>query len=169
MKCVQLTKFLQMNPPITSISDQKHFLCISFLRSESINSSKTKLSPSLKLSARALTLIIVKVFVVLHVCIIVLWNVSLLEGLVCWFFWQRTCFKICDHGAPGWLSQLSIQLRLRSWSHGSWLQAMVQVGLCADSLDPRACFRFSVSLSPCPSSAYALFLSASKINIKNFF
>ena len=26
-------------------------------------------------------------------------------------------------GVPGWLSQLSVQLWLRSWSHGSWVQA----------------------------------------------
>ena len=40
------------------------------------------------------------------------------------------------------------------------------VGLCADSLEPGACFRFCVSLSLCPSPAHALSLSLSKINIK---
>ena len=33
--------------------------------------------------------------------------------------------KIRNHagGVPGWLSQLSIRFQLRSWSHGSWVQA----------------------------------------------
>ena len=37
--------------------------------------------------------------------------------------------KILLTGVPGWLSQLSIQLQLRSWSHGSWVQAPRQA-LC---------------------------------------
>ena len=29
-----------------------------------------------------------------------------------------------NKGAPGWLSRLSIWIRLRSWSHSSWVQAL---------------------------------------------
>ena len=54
-------------------------------------------------------------------------------------------FKIALAGAPGWLSQLSGWLWLRSWSHGPWVQA--RVGRCADSSEPGACFGFRVSLS----------------------
>ena len=45
-----------------------------------------------------------------------------------------------------------------------------RVGLCADSLEPDACFRFCLPLSLCPSLAcvLSLSLSLSKINIKNF-
>ena len=32
-------------------------------------------------------------------------------------------------GAPGWLSRLSLRLQLRSWCHGSWVQAPSQA-LC---------------------------------------
>ena len=39
-----------------------------------------------------------------------------------------------------------------------------RVGLCADSSEPGACFRFCVSLSLCPSPVHALSLSVSKIN-----
>ena len=35
------------------------------------------------------------------------------------------------------------------------------IGLCADSSEPGACFRFSVSLSLCPSPAHTLGLSLS--------
>ena len=37
-------------------------------------------------------------------------------------------------------------------------------GLCADSSEPGACFRFCVSLSFCPSPAHILSLSLSKVN-----
>ena len=38
--------------------------------------------------------------------------------------WERTAsLRMWHLGAPGWLSQLSIQLRFRSWSHGSWVRA----------------------------------------------
>ena len=62
--------------------------------------------------------------------------------------------------ACGWLSQLSTQLQLRSWSRGSWVQALHQALCCQH----RACFRSSVPLSlplpyPCTHT-----LSLSKIN-----
>ena len=60
--------------------------------------------------------------------------------------------------APGWLSRLSIQLRLESWSHGSWVWALHQA-LCWQC---GACFRSSVSCS----LSLSLSLSLSKINIK---
>ena len=41
-----------------------------------------------------------------------------------------------------------------------------RVGLCADSSEPGACFRFCVSLSLWTSPIHALSLSASKINVK---
>ena len=31
--------------------------------------------------------------------------------------------KLKNNGVPGWLSQLSVQLQLRSWSCGFWVQA----------------------------------------------
>ena len=37
--------------------------------------------------------------------------------------------KMRISGAPGWLSQLSVWLRLRSWSHNSWVRAPRQA-LC---------------------------------------
>ena len=57
---------------------------------------------------------------------------------------------------PGWLSRL-----------GGWLvvhEFEPRVGLCADSSEPGACFRFCVSLSLWPSPVHALSLSVSKIN-----
>ena len=62
-----------------------------------------------------------------------------------------------NHGAPAWFSRLSIRLWLRSWSHGSWVQA--RVGLCADSSEPGACFRFCLSVSLSLSLSYSLSLS----------
>ena len=41
---------------------------------------------------------------------------------------------------------------------------MLHIGLCADSSEPGACFRFYVSLSLCPSATCALSPSFSKIN-----
>ena len=38
-------------------------------------------------------------------------------------------FKEVFFGAPGWLSRLSVQLRLRSWSPGLWVRALRQA-LC---------------------------------------
>ena len=58
-------------------------------------------------------------------------------------------------GAPGWLSWLSVWLRLRSQSHGSWVQAPHQALCC----QRRAHFGSSVPLSLCPSPACSLSLS----------
>ena len=66
-------------------------------------------------------------------------------------------YKNADSGARGWLSSLSIQLRLRSWSHSSWDRA--RVGLWADSSESGACFRFRVPLSFYLSATHALSLS----------
>ena len=49
-------------------------------------------------------------------------------------------------GASGWLSQLSVWLQLRSWSHGSWVQAR-HWALCWHL---RACLGSSSSISLCP-------------------
>ena len=61
---------------------------------------------------------------------------------------------------PGWLSQLSVLLQLRSWSHGSWVQPPCRA-LCWQ-LRAGACFRFcvsSLSFCPCPTCALSLFLN----------
>ena len=62
-------------------------------------------------------------------------------------------FNIVFIGAPGWLSGLSIQLWLRSLSHGSWIWAPRL---------PGSCFRFCVSLSLCLSSTHTLPLFVSQ-------
>ena len=69
-------------------------------------------------------------------------------------------------GAPGWLSWLSVQLWVRSRSHNSRVKA--HIGLCANSLEPGAHFRFCVFLSLCPYPTCALSLSLSQkwLNIK---
>ena len=36
---------------------------------------------------------------------------------------MQNCDRIKLLGAPGWLSGLNVSLRLRSWSHSSWVQA----------------------------------------------
>ena len=58
-------------------------------------------------------------------------------------------------GARGWLSWLSVLLRLKSWSHCLWVWAPHQAVCC----QCRACFRSSVTLSLCPSSPCACSLS----------
>ena len=78
--------------------------------------------------------------------------------------------------------QSQVVSKCRSW--GAWVAQSVEhptsaqvmisqlmssspaIGLCADSSEPGACFRFCVSLSLCPSLAYAvsLSLSLSRIN-----
>ena len=67
-------------------------------------------------------------------------------------------------GAPGWLSQLSVRLQLRSWSHSPWAQAPCRA-LCwhlrAWSLLHILCLPLSLPL-PCSCSV-------SKINNKNMF
>ena len=66
-------------------------------------------------------------------------------------------------GATGWLSQLSVQhdLEVRDFEP--------HVGLCADSLETGACFRFCVSLSLCPSPIRALSVFQKWINVKKKF
>ena len=66
-------------------------------------------------------------------------------------------------GTPGWLSQLSVWLWLRSWSHGSWVQAPCWA-LCrhlrAWSLLQILCLPLSLTL-PCSCSVS---LCLSKMN-----
>ena len=73
-----------------------------------------------------------------------------------WEIW-----RVADFGVPGWLSWLSVWLRLRSWSHSLWVRAPHQA-LCwrlrAWSL------LWILPLSLCPSPTHALSLSVSKIN-----
>ena len=75
----------------------------------------------------------------------------------------ETYYKKDFWGAPGWLSQLSARLRVRSWSHCSWVQAPCWA-LCWQLGAWR--FRFCVSLFLCPSPVCMCHLSVSKINIK---
>ena len=63
-------------------------------------------------------------------------------------------------GVLGWLSWLNIRFQLRSWSHLSRVRA--HFGLCADSSEPRAYFRFCVSLSLPLSCSHSVSLSLSK-------
>ena len=72
------------------------------------------------------------------------------------FFWLKSAFD----GAPGWLSQLSVWLWLRSWSHSPWVQAPCQAlwwQLRAWSLLWILCLPLSLpllrkhSISPSPS------------------
>ena len=52
-------------------------------------------------------------------------------------------------GAPGWLSQLSVRLQLRSWSCSSWVRVLTSGSvLAAGSREPGACFGFCLSLYP---------------------
>ena len=81
----------------------------------------------------------------------------------CKEYWERTAsLRMWHLGAPGWLSQLSIQLRFRSWSHS--LRVQTQIELCADSSEPGACFEFCVSLSLYFVLCLSLFLSLSLKN-----
>ena len=64
----------------------------------------------------------------------------------------------CD-GVPGWLSQLNVWLRLCSGHDLAVHEFEPHVGLCADSLEPGACFGFCVSLSLCPSPDCTLSVS----------
>ena len=83
-------------------------------------------------------------------------------------WWYDVYFKMILLGVPGWLSHLSIQLQLRSWSHVVWVQALHQA-LCwqlrAWSLLCILCLPCSL---PLPRSC-SVSPSLSKINIKNDF
>ena len=59
---------------------------------------------------------------------------------------HRLNFQWQPLGAPGWLSLVSIQLQLRSWPHGSWVQA--PHGLGAWSLFQILCLPLSLCPSP---------------------
>ena len=75
-----------------------------------------------------------------------------------------TLVSVFKTGVPGCLSQLSIQLRLRSWSH---CEFKPHVGLCADSSEPGVCFRLCVFLSLCPFPTHALSLKNKHKTLKN--
>ena len=64
--------------------------------------------------------------------------------------------KQMNIGAPGWLSRLSVQLQLRSWSCSLWVRAPRQA-LCW-KLGAWSCFGFCVSLSLCSSLPHTLSL-----------
>ena len=57
---------------------------------------------------------------------------------------SRDSFRNDNFGAPGCLSRLSVQLWLRSWSQVHGFEPCI--GLCADSSEPEACFRFRLCL-----------------------
>ena len=61
-------------------------------------------------------------------------------------WWLKNDHSI-THGAPGWFICWSSQLRLRPWSHGSWVWDPRGALPCQH----RARLRSSVSLSFCPS------------------
>ena len=83
-----------------------------------------------------------------------------------WSHTPNRALKIITRaGAPGWLSRLSVRLQLRSWSHSPRFEP--RVGLCGDSPELGACYRFCVSLSFCVphphhSRAHACTLSLSQ-------
>ena len=60
-------------------------------------------------------------------------------------------------GVPGWLSRLSGRLRLRSWSHSSWVGAPHQA-LCWQLGAWSLLWTLCLSLSLCPSPAHSLSL-----------
>ena len=74
---------------------------------------------------------------------------------------RMLCFSKGKIRAPGWLSRLSVRLRLRSRSQGSWARPASGSVLTAQSLEP-------ASDSVCPSlsapSLLLLCLALSKIN-----
>ena len=78
--------------------------------------------------------------------------------------WQHTVLRNASslqseienqcQGAPGWLSQLSVWLQLRSWSRSLWVQVPHQAVYWQLRACIAACFRFCVSLSlPFPARA----------------
>ena len=76
--------------------------------------------------------------------------------------WESGIFNVL--GVPEWLIRLSVQLRLRSWSHGSWVWTPCR-SLCWQLRAWSLLWTLCVSLSLCPSPV-SLFLSLSKINVK---
>ena len=85
-------------------------------------------------------------------------------------YFSLSVLKCQPVGVPGWLIQLSIRLRLRSWSHGSVHEFQPHIRLCTDSSEPGACFGFcvSLSLSVLPPVALCLSLSKNKYTLKCF-
>ena len=83
--------------------------------------------------------------------------------------WRRCTWELKNHSGlwGAWVAQ--------SVKHPTSAQVMIsrfgssspRVGLCADSSELGACFRFCVSLSLCPSPVHALSLSVSKRNKKH--
>ena len=70
---------------------------------------------------------------------------------------------MCERfGAPRWLSRLGV--RLGSGHDLAVREFEPRVGLCADSSEPGASFRFCVSLSLSAPPPLTLCLSLSKIN-----
>ena len=86
------------------------------------------------------------------------------------FLPEKRLLKYLILGAPGWLSRLSVRLRLRSWSHGSWVRAPRRA-LCwqlgAWSLLRILCPPLSPP-HPCLCSV-SLCLSKTNKHTKNFF
>ena len=85
---------------------------------------------------------------------------SLLPHCLC------SVFKLLVDGAPGWLSQLSVRLRLRSWSRSLWVRAPRQA-LCwqlrAWSLFRILCFPLPLTL-PCSCSLSQKWIHVEKKN-----
>ena len=70
-----------------------------------------------------------------------------------------------------WLWSLCTQSLHKTGHDLTVCEFETHMGLCADSPEPGACFKFYVSFSLCPSPAHALFLSLSlkKEKIKKCF
>ena len=69
-------------------------------------------------------------------------------------------YRVFSHQNQNKRGALSVRLRLRSWSHGPWVQAPCQA-LCWQ-LRAWSLLGFCVSLSLCPSPAHSLSLSLSQ-------
>ena len=90
------------------------------------------------------------------------WNciISYLSQPLCSSFYQRVlslCFNKTTFMWGAWVAQ-SVERRLRLSHDLAVCEFEPRVGLCADSSEPRACFRFCVPLSLCPSPTHALSL-----------
>ena len=74
-------------------------------------------------------------------------------------------------GAPGWHSQLSVQLQLRSWSHNLWVRAPHRAPcwqLRAWSMLQILCLPLSLCPSPARALSLSLSLQISKWALKKF-